>query len=491
MINKSKVYDVVKKRVQEDLLIEKGDHVILGLSGGADSMCLFAVLLELKEELEFTFSAVHLNHMIRGAEADMDQQFVEAICKGTGVEEVSYKKDCQNWAQTHKLSVEEAGRELRYESYFDTATEFVTLNPEYEYKQIKIATAHTLDDQAETILMKIIRGTSLDGLGGIEYKRTSEQGSEIIRPLLDVEKKDVLSFCALNNVPFAQDSTNEESQYTRNKVRLELIPFIQNNFNQNFSKALVENMTKAKRDSEYIWAKVQEDYERILMEEKEGELYIDKDIFLDYDVAVRNRIIIRAFEELGLKKSIGYAHLANLNEKFKEATWTGTIVFPKSYRVDVGNTLIRLYNSEICKQREETEGNFFEGEKVEPENKPKIIVMAGKKEDYESKEGEIALDYTAFLEKNESIKDPVRQIVVRTRESGDYLPLKNGAGRKKMQDVFVDMKVPREDRNQIWMLALGQEIIWIPEGKMRSRVTGNYEVNEDTKTVLVLKVKND
>ncbi len=480
MIKKSDIFKTVKHKIKSNLLIEEGDHVILGLSGGADSMCLFAVLMDLKDDLGFNFSAVHVNHMLRGEAAQLDQNFVENICQKTGIELAPYKIDCKKWAKKYKLTVEEAGRDIRYNAYNEAAANLVRNGVDYE--KIKIATAHNMDDQAETILMKFLRGSGIDGLTGMEYIRKLENEAFLIRPLLDVQKIDIMNFCIKYQVPYREDKTNFETEYTRNKIRQELIPFIKENFNENFTKTITRNMTNSKKDIDYIWGKSREDFQDSLIEMNEKEIFLDKEKLINHDEAVRNRIIIMAFEILNLKKGIERKHLIALNEKFDEGRWEGTLSFPKSYQIDLLNKKVRLYNK-----------NSFSDEDIQEriiaEDKPKITIMIGEPEDYIRGEGEAVFDYDKFLLRNSTIKDPHMKLIVRTREPGDYLYLKEGRGRKKIQDVFVDNKLPKEERDNTWLVALGREIVWIPEGNMKARTTGSYTPTAETKKILVLKIK--
>ncbi len=482
MITKSKVFQTVKKKIEDEMLIEEGDHIVLGLSGGADSMCLFSILLEMKNEMKFDITAVHVNHMIRGEEADEDQRFVESICEKTKVKCVSYKIDCKEWATNYKISVEEAGREIRYNAYKDTSMEIIRKS--LMFCNVKIVTAHNLDDQAETIMMKLIRGASIDGIAGIDYIRNIDSKIQLVRPLLCVEKHEILSFCDENKVPYKHDKTNDESDYTRNKVRLELIPFIKENFNKNFARALSNNMESVKKDREYIWARMEEDFKALLVEARPGEIFLDRQKLANTNKAVRTRIIIKAFHVLNLRKNIGQVHIHNLDEKILDSTWTGLVQFPNGYMGEVLGRKVRLYNENMFDKKKNSQS-------LNKKDKPRIAVMTSKLDTYEYKENEIALDYDLFIEENSTIKESVRQLSVRTRESGDYIYMKNAEGRKKIQDIFVDQKVPREERDNIWMVALGKEIIWIPKCIIRERVTGKYKLSEKTQKVLILKVKNE
>ena len=209
-----KVYEYIQK----NKLIKESEHIIVGLSGGADSVCLLHILHSLSNRLKIKLTAIHINHMLRGQEAKRDENFAINFCKELGIEIITKRIDVLKIAKEEKISEEEAGRNARYSTF-------------YEYKKIlgadKIATAHNKNDNAETVIMNIIRGSGLSGLKGIDAKR-----NDIIRPILDLERKEIVNYCNACNLGFVTDSTNRETKYTRNKIRLKLIKEIDDMFNE-------------------------------------------------------------------------------------------------------------------------------------------------------------------------------------------------------------------------------------------------------------------
>jgi tRNA(Ile)-lysidine synthase len=198
-------------------------------------VCLFSVLNELKDDLGITLHAVHVNHGFRPGAADEDQKYVETLCAECGVESTSFLYDCNAIAEEHGLSSEEAGRKVRYESFLKIAAELVQKGiPE---EKIKIAVAHNADDQAETVLFRLLRGTGTDGLAGMAYSRM-EKNICVIRPLLDTWREDIEAYCAAQGLNTRTDHTNLQPIYTRNKIRLDLIPYLQDNFNANIMETL-------------------------------------------------------------------------------------------------------------------------------------------------------------------------------------------------------------------------------------------------------------
>ena len=277
----------VQNTIKEHSLIAPGDLVILGFSGGPDSLCLFHALLELKDTMGFELTAAHINHGIRGQAADDDMHWVMEYSAGHGVPCMASAADVPNYAKRRHLTEEEAGRMVRRDVFaylaYGLATgkepgkhpagELLTKAPlpRYDAKRgsVRVALAHNLDDQAETVLMRIIRGTGTRGLAGIKYKspmvdallrvaagledeelrkNAKSLDISIIRPLLDVPREDIEAYCTENQLQPRIDHTNAETDYTRNRLRLELIPQIEKDYNPNFKETLVRLAANAAED---------------------------------------------------------------------------------------------------------------------------------------------------------------------------------------------------------------------------------------------------
>ena len=204
------VFEKVLSTINKHNLIESGDKIVIGISGGPDSVCLLHILSRLKDKLDIELYAAHLNHQIRGIEAQKDALYVSDICDKMGITYFLKSIDVPKYCEDNNLSIEEGARKLRYEMFDEI---------KQKTKSNKIAVGHNLNDQAETILMRIMRGTGLQGLRGIEYAR--ENG--VIRPLLDIERKDIEEYCEVHNLNPRIDESNLENIYTRNKIRLEFI----------------------------------------------------------------------------------------------------------------------------------------------------------------------------------------------------------------------------------------------------------------------------
>ena len=239
--------------MRKNHMTDRGDGVLAAVSGGADSVCLLLLLCELAAELGIHVSAFHMNHGIRGAEADRDERFVKELCGRMGVPLTVVHEKVGSYAADHGLSTEEAGRILRYRHLKETAE---------KYGCAKIAVAHHEDDDAETVLLNLFRGSGLPGLSGIRPVR-----EEIIRPLLCVSRKEIEEYLTSREHSWCEDSTNKENDYTRNKIRNELLPWVTENINSRAAEHILAVSEFAAKADAYFEAEA----ERVLRESERKE----------------------------------------------------------------------------------------------------------------------------------------------------------------------------------------------------------------------------
>jgi len=465
------VKDTVLKTIGRNNLISKGDCIIVGLSGGPDSLSLFDVLMSIKKEKKLTLEVVHVNHMLRQGAADEDQHFVETLCANNGIRCWTFCENCNVIAKKYSMSTEEAGRKLRYDAFVKVARTMIKegMNPD----KIKIAIAHNLNDQAETLLFRLIRGTGTDGLAGMDYIRRDRSGFIIIRPLLDVKREEVEEYCRKRKLEPRVDDTNSQPIYTRNKIRLELIPYLRDNFNSNITEALTRLCMLARDDTNYISRQADKAWEEIHITGKGSQCVLKRDLLKSRDPAIRHRIILRAFEEAGLFRDITFAHIEQADKLIGGRNASGRIDFPHGFTLSVS------YNRVKCSSPVEKKPV------VEQHIKARILYI----QDYMKIPNTACFDMDQLSHVYDFAGGPLSMIVARTREPGDYMQL--AVGRKSIQDMMVDMKVPRELRDTIYMAAIGNEILWIPDGVSKERFTENYKVTEDTKKVLILEIEHE
>ncbi|MBQ3145212.1 MAG: tRNA lysidine(34) synthetase TilS [Clostridia bacterium] len=242
---KQKILQTIKK----NNLIENGDRLVIGVSGGPDSICLLHILNELKQELNFKIYVAHINHMIR-EEADLETEYVKEFCNKIEVDCFVKRIDVVKIATELKKGTEETGRQVRYE-FFNEILEKTNSN--------KIATAHNNNDKAETIIMNILRGSGTTGLKGIEPIRDNK----FIRPLIDITREEIEEYCINNNLNPKIDKSNNENIYTRNKIRNVVIPYIKQEFNQNIIKTINRLSEVITEENEYLNKITQETFNEI------------------------------------------------------------------------------------------------------------------------------------------------------------------------------------------------------------------------------------
>lgn len=462
--------DGIKKEflnfIKEKELIDIGEGVIIGLSGGPDSVCLLKLLCGIREEFELKLAAVHINHMIRGEAADEDELYARKLCEKLQVDFYSKRIDINKYAKENKISSEAAGRKARYD-YFNMIKEQLAFN--------KIATAHNANDQAETILMRVMRGTGLEGLGGIPVKRDNVY----IRPILFMKREEVESYCEGMDLKPRIDATNLERDYSRNKVRLDIIPYMQNNFNTDVILTINRMGALLQADNKYIQSKVEELYNKVCS--SDGSSVVISAKAFEYEEAIINRLIRKAIGEFsGNKYDLEMKHIQDV---------LSLILLGTNKRIDLPRGLyaINIYGDIHIKNRQE----------IIKDSTLKIMIT---KEDISYKEVSfddyliefqcIQKDKSINYDENSLIKyfnyDKISgNIVIRYRRNGDTIVPLGMRGKKKVKDIFIDMKIPKSERNSIPIIQFGEDISWIAGIKTSDK----YKVDNQTKNILRILIK--
>lgn len=294
--------DKVLKTIQKYNLIQNGDSIVIGVSGGPDSMTLLNVLINLKQRLGISKIVVAtVNHMIR-EEAEEETKFVENFCESHGIEFYLKKVDVQEEAKSKKISTELAGRNARYD-FFEEVLKKTGSN--------KIATAHNSNDNAETVLMNLLRGSGVSGLKGIEKIRDGK----FIRPIIECKRLEIEQYCLENKLNPRYDKTNNENTYTRNKIRNMLIPYIEENFNPNIVDSLNRLSTIATKEDEYIHKIVENSFKNIVItaDISKKEIILELKKFNELDEVIKSRLILYTISEiLGTSQGIEKIHIEDI-----------------------------------------------------------------------------------------------------------------------------------------------------------------------------------
>ncbi len=411
-------------------MLERGDRVIAAVSGGADSMALLRFLLEIKEEYSLSISVCHVNHLLRGEEAERDQNFVRDFCDKNALPFYLLRCDVQSLAKEKGLGFEECGRDVRYSFFNETAEKL---------GGAKIATAHTLSDCAETLIFNLARGTSPAGLASISPIR-----GNIIRPLIECTRDEIEEYLASLSQPFVVDSTNSDTAYTRNFIRSEIIPLFKK-INPSFELS-VQNLTElAREDTQYINAKSGELYAAAL---KDGK--IDRNIFLNADKALRRRIIAKLLTENNVmlqKKTVdeilSAAEIGNFCINVKKDTF-----------IVCKDGVIKL-KVQAAPQKAEYEIPASIGAHPLPDGRILKLSLIERSEFEKIKENsKIALKNCLDYDIIDS------GFVFRPRKSGDEIELFPRKVTKTLKKLFNEAKIPNGKRDIIPVLASKSCVLW-------------------------------
>lgn len=292
---KEKVLNTIRKFN----LIQPGDKLVLGVSGGPDSISMLNILNEIKEEFQFELYVAHINHMLR-EEAEEDEKYVQTYCEKNGIQCYVKRIDIQQFAHTYKMGTEEAGRKVRYD-FFEEVMQNVGAN--------KIGIAHNKNDKIETIIMNLLRGSGLSGLKGIEPVRENKY----IRPLIECDRKEIETYCEEHQLNPRIDKTNFENDYTRNKIRNIVIPYIKEEFNPNVIETIDRLSQVATEESNYLDRQTNKIYEKLLIEKTENQIILKLKDFNEQDKVIKNRIILLTVKELmGSTQRIEKIHIEDI-----------------------------------------------------------------------------------------------------------------------------------------------------------------------------------
>ena len=481
-------------------MIEKDDVVIAGVSGGADSVCLLFILCALRNKIGFQVMACHVNHGIRGAEADADEAFVKELCRQLDVPSRFFHKNVELIARKRKQSSEEAGRAVRREA-FETMCR--------EDGGTKIATAHHRDDNAETVLLNIARGTGLKGLCGIRPVR-----GKWIRPLLALGREQIEDWLREQKISWCTDATNAEDIYTRNRIRHNILPALREQVNEGTVRHLEELSVQAQEVWEYLEQGTKHAWERCVSLPRTGvhisegtdsstpafgetysSLLIGRESFKQEMPAVQKQLLKVCLASVrGGEKDIGAVHLNALSELFDRQCG-------KVLDLPGGVTAGRIYEGILLgKQDGDEKGNSGKtngAAEVKPEevrlNIPgvtflpdgihKVICRFVDADDADRAQEMPQKSYTKWFD-----YDIIKcSLFVRSRQSGDYLVVDEKGSRQKLKSWFINEKIPRENRDKMLLIADGQHIIWIPGHRM-SRAC---QISNRTEKILEIKITED
>jgi tRNA(Ile)-lysidine synthase len=458
------IEEKVLRTIQEHSMLEKGDAVIVAFSGGVDSTALLYMLNSLKSRLKIKLYAMHLNHMIRGKDAALDAAFARKISKKLKVPFIAEEFDVPSFAKQKKLNLEDAARRVRYE-FLERAAAKVGAN--------KIAVAHNADDNIETLLMRMIRGTGMKGMEGIPPVR-----DKIIRPLIGTYRADIEKYLRSKKITPRIDRSNFETKYLRNKIRQNLIPALEKN-KKDIKELLLQIIASANRIHDFIEALAKKALETMIVSKSSNEISLDAGKFLNADPALKGEIMRLAIELVRKDLSdISFSHIQSIIDLAGKKR--AEIDLPRAYvLINKGN--ISVYSTKPAKftakdfsavlQIPGTVKNSDLGFVIESDVMPSISISELKMKD----PNRAYLDY-------DKISGP---LTVRSRRAGDHFSPLGLKGSKKLQDIFVDEKVDLDKRDSIPVVDDGKKIVWV----VGYRMSEDAKVTDSTKKVVRLSAK--
>jgi len=450
----------VERYMEQHQMIVENDVVVAGVSGGADSVCLFLLLTEFCKKKNAKLVVVHMNHGIR-PDAAKDAAYVEQLCDEFGVPFHLYEKDIEKMAVTLGIGTEEAGRKARYEAFEEVLKQYGGCG--------KIAVAHNKGDQAETVLFHLFRGSNVAGLSGIAPVRDN-----IIRPLLCVERWEIEAFLKEKGRSFCIDSTNEENTYTRNKLRNVVLPYVEKEVCTKAVSHIAETADELMKLRQYLEVQVMTIEKEVLLV-KNDRVCLLKKKFFDLHEVIQKQLIVQALEYLiPGRKDIGSIHVKDIlelvtKENGKQVHLPYDLLAENTYEWVV-----------LRKKEKEAEKMCF------PVPIPgKLELEEGRYVEFCLLSGDICQEiprktYTKWFD-----YDKITSCLeLRNRQAGDYLIITESGNRKTIKEYFIEEKIPREKREQVLLLADGSHVLWV----IGKRISEHYKVTNQTKNILQVTV---
>ncbi len=433
--------------IKENNLIKENDNIILGISGGADSVCLLYIINEIRDTFCLNITAVHVNHSIRET-AGRDEAFSKELCEKLGISFVSYTIDCPKIAEEHKLSLEEAGRNERYRLFEETGRK------SYGEGGFKIAVAHHMDDLAETLLFNLSRGSGINGLSSIKVKNGC-----IVRPLLCLTRKEIEEYLSENGISHIEDETNSDDDYARNRIRHNIIPEL-----NEIAPGAVKNMGRTASQlgeiEDYLTIKTDELWDKYAEKSEEG-ILIKEGMIKEHPAIVKRAIHRALIEVAGRARDIASIQIEAVYDLLLAKT---------------GHKRDLIYNMEAVRDY----AGVMISLKTELSDEEKEAILSNLT--FEIKDRDFSQNIPTDLYTKWFDYDKIRNCPnVRFRQNSDYLTINDRDEKKSLSDYMINEKIPAKKRDSIPLLTDGDHVMWV----VGYRISNAYKVSDDTKKLLV------
>ncbi|MGV8059342.1 MAG: tRNA lysidine(34) synthetase TilS [Smithellaceae bacterium] len=452
----------VKQTIIKYGLLKQSERVIIGLSGGPDSTALAVILAQIAPSMGVQLIATHFNHGLRGRESNEDERSASRLAKQLGLSFVSRKMD--KTALPKGLSPEDFYRQKRYQFFNEMAK---------SNRACKIALGHNLQDQAETVLLHLLRGSGLEGLKGIMPLRDGKY----IRPLIEVSREEIIAFLDKSGIAYRQDSSNKSKLHLRNKIRLELLPYLKAEFNPQINESLAQMAEIIREENEYIKECVNKALKSTCIKIQKNRVILNVDYVNMLPLAIQRRLLKGLLENFSSQKNgIAFLHINSINNLLHNSESGRKICLP------FGIEARREYENLILERTKDCTKQIEYLYSVEapcsiylPERNLTVRLQLVKKN---------KIDFTAKNRDYFDLDKIQLPLVLRNRREGDWFQPLGMAGRQKLKSFFIDHKISQEKRNEIMLLADTQSVIWIENMHLSDQV----KITPKTKNVLELEI---
>ena len=459
--------EVVRETAERYQLWRKQDTIVIAVSGGVDSMVLLYMMHNFAQVEELRLVVAHVNHGYRLEESAKEKQLVEQVAKKLGYPFAYIELEMPQYLVTNKGNAQQLGRERRYQFLFDVAS---------HYQASSIATAHHADDQVETVLQHFIRGSGLSGLSGMAFKR-QEKNVQLIRPMLRITKDDIYDYQRKHSVPYLEDSSNKKTDYNRNQIRLEAIPYLEQ-YNSKFKQAILR-VSELSRDEDDYLSQVAQQYVDKLARKDGNSIIIERIKVTELHVALQRRLIKLILNYLSCyMNNLSYESI----ERVREA-----IVFPSSTtsKLNVSDNVWCILEYDSVRFIHEVKKDEYNDDKQQiyiPYESTQLSFGHWEISVNISNQKQTITDRFTAIFDAEALCFP---LIVRTKQAGDRMHIQGLAGTKKLQDLFVDAKIPSIHRLQYPIICDQERLIWVP-GIRKSKYG---LVSEKTTSYLIIRAE--
>ncbi len=451
------------KTIEKYKMINDGDHIVVGFSGGVDSAVLLFTLKSISTMYHLTLTAVHVNHGLRD-DATSDMAFCKSVCESMDIPIEIYVKDIRAEAKKRSVTVEEAGRLCRYEAFYETVKK---VNGQ------KIAVAHNMNDQAETFLLNLTRGTGLKGLCGIPFVR-----NEIVRPLMECSRDMIEYFAKENNINFKTDYTNALNIYTRNKIRNKIIPFINEELKTDLINSIAKTTNILHEEEQYLNAMAEENLKQCLVKSDHEKIILSVEKINGQHSAMRGRVLRVALSKINASlKDINFEHIESILQLVSKSKTGKKICLPQNLMAEIEYTNLILKKQIDILQHDE----FC----YEVELNSSVFIKEIDKYFLISREKIITTNFKNVYTKTIDYDKIVGIFQIRTRRKGDKVYIEK-VGYKKIKKILIDRKIPRNLREKILFLSDDNEIIAAFFNEKDEISSDKYKISKDTKNYLYI-----